>query len=182
MWQLLAKLAGGGASGYAEGQARERSAKLNMEMDREGLRQQGEGNYVDSLFRREQERRASADSAWKRLQQAAHIAGGGTKSPGLSTYSRAIEGPSDNMKLVADNPTFIDELVKRAHGADPLNPYNSQHTDMQLRRLALPGSEDPGNVYGRMDNLSRPGKLEKLLGLLGGASTAAGNYQGGGDR
>lgn len=183
MFGAIASLVGAAAGGAGKAAAGQRAGRQEMEMEREGLRQGGEQAYIDALFGREQERRASAGDAWKKLQQADFLAGGGTQTPGVSPYSKAVQGPSANMQAVASNPTFIDELVKRAHYADPLNPTNAGHTDMQLRRLAIPGSESTPNVYGQMDRNARPGTFEKIMGMLsmGGAGADAYQfYQGGG--
>jgi hypothetical protein len=185
MFGLLGKVAnpiGSMLTGFSDSKAKERASKLEMEVAREEMRQGGENRYIDALLRREQERRAGRESAWKQLQQAEFLGNGGTKSPMLSPYSKQVQGPSENMRLAATNETFIDELVKRAHGADPLNYTNAGHTDMQLRRLAMPGSESPANVYFQMDRLMKPGLLEKIAGYAGaGLSAISGSGRGSGD-
>lgn len=159
--------AGAAAQGASEALAKQRDARLQMEMDREGLRQGGEKNYVDALFTREALRNDNANDAWKRMLQADYVQQGGTQTPGLSPYSRPVQGPGAQLQAIAGNSGLWDELERRAHYWDPINPTNPEHTNMQLRRLALPGSESTPNVYGQMDRLTRPSGAERSLGLLG---------------
>lgn len=160
---------GAALGGASKAKAEQRAAGEEMEMDREALRQNGEQNYIDSLFKREDERRQSAGDAFKRLAQYDFINQGGTQTPGVSPYSKPVQGPGELMKqLAGDDGAVRTGLLQRASYADPINPSNEGQTQMELRRLAIPGSDNSvGNVYGDMEKRIRPGKSETIMGILG---------------
>ena len=158
---------GTGAAGYANAQARSRSAGEQMEMDREVLRQSGEDQYVNSLDAREKARQDSAASAYKRLLQYDHINAGGTHGLSLTPYDRPIEAPGANAKRLASDEGIVNELHQRASFGDPYFPGSPGLTDSIFARQRMPGSDNPGDVYGRMEQYMKAGAGEKTMGWLG---------------
>jgi len=158
---------GTGAAGYANAQARSRSAGEQMEMDREVLRQSGEDQYVNSLDAREKARQDSAASAYKRLLQYDHINAGGTHGLSLTPYDRPIEATGANAKRLASDEGIVNELHQRASFGDPYFPGSPGLTDSIFARQRMPGSDNPGDVYGRMEQYMKAGAGEKTMGWLG---------------
>src|SRR5688572_18963852 len=84
---LPAVLEAGGAmlSAGANASASNRGAQIEAAIEQERLRQQQEQNYRDALVQREQEGRASATDAFKKLQQATYLMNRGDYSPASVT-------------------------------------------------------------------------------------------------
>lgn len=165
--KLVTQAVGSGMEGYSQAKAQQRAGSEQMEMDREVRRQAGERTYLDALSQREKDRKSSTDDAWKRLQQYDYINSGGTKTPMVSPYSRPVQGPGALAQEAAQDQGIIHELIQRASWGDPYNPSNPSQTAYELNRARLPGSDQAGDVYGRMTDNMKPGTLENVFGWLG---------------
>jgi hypothetical protein len=166
-WLDAFKMGGTGALGYAQSQATSRAAGGELARDREILRQSGEQQYVDALDAREKARQASAENAYQRLLQYDYVNQGGTKTPMLSPYSRAIQGPGANAKRLASDQGIIEELQQRASFGDPYFPGSPGLSDQIFSRQRMPGSDNPGDVYGDLARYMQAGAGEKTAGWLG---------------
>lgn len=173
-WLDFMKLGSSAASGYANAEAQSRAAQMEAALGREGLRQTGEKSYNDAISQREMDRQKSAESAYKRLMAYDFINQGGTKTPMVSPYSRAIQGPGANAQRLASDAGIVNELHQRASFGDPYFPGAPGLSDTNLNRMRVPGSDNPGDVYSGLQ-LPKAGKGEKTAGWLSALLPIAGS-------
>lgn len=154
-------VAGAGMGAASDAMTADRSNAGNIEMQKLQMGQTQDRNYFNTMMDRDTAQRTNAGDAWKRLQQAAYLKGGGMKSPGLAgPYSRPAPQVSPDAMTMASNPALKEALMSRAtYQHDPFGG------EMPTRTLDTTG----------LDKTAKSGFMEKLLGIAGGAATAYGN-------
>jgi hypothetical protein len=157
MWPLIALGAGAIGSffkGGSEQQAKNRSNKLESQMDLEQILMQRELAEQQQRIAREQEGRASGNDAFRRLMVAQRTLAPGPR-PQLSPYSVKPRQATDVERQGADAMT--QEVMARLTGGNPIPQYQPRPLEVDRR-------------------LMNPSGSEKWLGLLGGGLGAASDF------
>lgn len=146
---------GGGASSAADSMASNRGTQIDIEFEKLREKRQQEQDFFDAILRREQERRAAGNDAWKKLQQASYISNWAPRpGPNVSPYTKPLVAPANDIVAMARTPEMWAELSKRAAYQDP---YGGE---MPTRAPDFTG----------VDKRRDPGFWEKLVGVAGAAA------------
>lgn len=157
---------GAGMSAAADGMAKNRGAKTQLEMDKIGATQTGQRDMVSALLARDQAQQGAVGDSMRRLSSLSYLGDPAhqIQTPGLSTYSKALPGVPQGMSELAQNPTMLKSLMERATSQhDPLGGF-------------MPTMPD----FSGADKASKAGLLEKILGIGGAVAGAYGGMSGGG--
>lgn len=142
----------------SDAMASNRGASADLEADKLRTTQSAENNYFTSLLQKAAEQRASAGDAWKRMLQTGYLtspANQRIQTPGFSTYSKPIAGPTANMVEMAGDPAMAAALKSRANFTyDPFNGATPTRTP----------------DFSGIDKNMKMGGWEKLLGIGGTAA------------
>lgn len=134
--------AGAAAGAFSQGLANNRGGQFAGQMDLERLLMERDDQFFDQQLAREQEGRAGATDAWRKLLAAQRVLSPGAR-PSLSPYSVAPRQATDMERQGANALTA--EVMARLEGGNPIAPVERR-----------PMNVDP--------NLLKSGALEKILG------------------
>lgn len=151
-------LISGGLSKSAAGMAANRGAKADIGMQQARLNQAQESNYFDTLAKGEQLKAQAAGDAWKRLLQTSYLTSPASQriqTPGFSTYSKPIAGPTASQVAVAGDPAM--QAALRARANFTYDPFGGQTPNRMID-------------FSKVDDATKMGGWEKALGI---GSTAA---------
>jgi hypothetical protein len=144
---------GAGSGAYSQGQAQNRGTQLDAQMEMERLLQDRERQAFNEQILAERSNRESGQDAWRRLIAAQHM-----KSPGpqpmLTPYSVAPRARTGAELQGADAMT--QEVMKRLQGGGTITPTPSRAPNIDM-------------------GLTKPGIMEKILGIGAPVGTYLGN-------
>lgn len=123
----------------------------------EAANQTRQSNFRDQVTQREQDRRAGQDQAWRMMQQAAYIDGGGRPytAPVVNGHALPTYG------IGPTSPTEWERQNASAAGSEAQNR-------LAHRDSLTPVVTDPGTF-----KIPKSSFWEKLLGIAGGAAKVA---------
>lgn len=135
-------IAGAGLAGASQGAASNRGNKFEGQLGLQSLLMQRDQQNFQNSIAREQEGRAGATDAWRKLLSAQHTLSPAAM-PNITPYAAAQRMPTDAERTGADALTA--EVLKRLQGGNPIAPFQQS-----------PNGVDP--------SLLDPGLFERIAG------------------
>ena len=154
----IASMGGSVLGGLAEGKAAGRSNQVQAGLTEEEINQGRQQQFFNNSLAREADKRASGANAMRAIQQSEYLANAEGYAPkaGLGSFGFGPKGATAAEKAAAAK--YLAENQQRINTGDSL----------------LPQVKDPGTY--RIDpKLLKAGKLENVMGALGGGLEAFGN-------
>lgn len=132
---MIAGAAGAGLGALSQAKAQNRGEQFGGQLSLEQLLMQRDQQNFQNQIAREQEGRAGASDAWKKLLSAQHVISPNLP-PTLSPYSQAPRQATGAEMQGAD--ALTQQVLARLQGGNPIGPFQ-QHAPVVDPKLLTPG-------------------------------------------